>query len=216
MPRRAPKAAKRTKPKSGGADWRERLRARLEAEEARLSPKERAALHHRRAAAEARVRALAPGLRLAVESAARIVETPPLPLSIAEALRDGASAGDGQSESSTLPVDDEYFAIVRSLSDNARDVLRFLFDNTVVDRASRYPKPDMADELGLTLGQVRVVCRNLAAGSLGIRMLESMSGHGGGIWLSPPGVEVAKRIPPQTCRHFKPQSTPKRHSNGTQ
>ena len=112
-------------------------------------------------------------------------------------------------------VDDEYSFIARRLSDNDRDVLKFLSDHQAIDRASRYVKSDMADELGLTLGQVRVVCRNVTAKKLGVDLLENQHGNGGGIWLSPTGIAVAERIPPQTCRHFTPQSKPKRHSNGT-
>lgn len=99
-------------------------------------------------------------------------------------------------------ADDEYAGITRGLSDNARSVIFFLHENTAYDRASKYARDDIACELGLSSNQLRVVFRKLAKQSPAL--FESKEGRGGGIWLTPAGKAVGERIPPQTCRQFKP------------
>jgi hypothetical protein len=110
-------------------------------------------------------------------------------------------------------ADDEYADIARRLSDNARSVIRFLHDYTAYDRSSRYPQADIASELGLSPSQLRVVFRRLAKQSP--VLFESKEGRGGGTWLTPAGKSVAERIPPQTCRQFKPVITANSHQTRT-
>jgi len=194
MARRARKAAKRTKPKSGGADWREQMRARLEAEEARLSPKERAARSERFAAAVARVPSAAALQRALAE--ARLDTLPP-PVTV-ESLREVAPGDDGRRDLLTLPVDDEYAVIARGLSNNARSVLRFLLVVTAFDRASCYDLSGIATDLELSHDSVRSARREI--GAVSPKLLESARGRGNGVWLSPGGKLVAERIPPSSCR----------------
>jgi hypothetical protein len=133
----------------------------------------------------------------------------PLPDIRARVTPSNSSSG----SATAAPVDDEYAAITRGLSDNAQSVLRFLLDNDAVELARKYPQGDIADELGLPRDAVRVVRRRLA--KLDCRLIETKEGRAGGIWLSPAGKAVAAQIPPQSCRQFKPQLKANWHSTGT-
>jgi hypothetical protein len=110
-------------------------------------------------------------------------------------------------------ADDEPTRISRGLSDNARSVIRFLHQNTAYDRASRYSQADAASELGLSPSQLRVVFRRLAKQSP--VLFESKEGRGGGTWLTPVGKAVAERIPPESCRQFKPMLKANSHQTRT-
>ena len=137
----------------------------------------------------------------------------PKPVPLTPIMNRVPAGSSSVNSAAVVPADDEHATIARGLSDNARSVLRFLLDNDAVDLAQRYPKGDIADELGLPRDAVRVVRRRLAKLARGL--IESKDGRGGGIWLSPAGKKVAAQISPQSCRQYKPQLKLNRHQTGT-
>jgi len=95
------------------------------------------------------------------------------------------------------PDQDRLAGIVRRLSNNSRSMLRLLLLHEAFCHASLVTLQYVAEELEISADAVRAA--NRAIREVSLSLLESKTGRGGGVWLTPTGKAVALLVPPETC-----------------